>query len=184
MVRDVRSGNVLDTSDMVTGEHQTQRCRFRTTSVWPSHLLTSASVVFPWRNLDAVLLLLLVHDQVHAGAQFLEVGVVGMRRVHSDACVQVDSAASVLGIDGQDGSGDVPLPEGVERVVEERSADSSPPCRRDNAEFIDQCAVRIAGRFRVADAEGDDLPVFDGEEPQRRIEVVFAHQVHATFDVP
>ena len=110
-------------------------------------------------------------------ARFFDVGVVGMRRVHSDACVQADGAVSVLGIDGQDGSGDVPLPEGGKRVVEEGSADSSPSGCREDTEFIDQSALRVAGRLRVAHAEGDDLPVLDGEEPQRRIEVVFAHPV-------
>jgi len=97
--------------------------------------------------------------------------------VHANACVQADGAVSVLGIDGQDGSVDVSLPQGGKRVVEQSSADSSPPCCREDAEFIDRSAGRVAGCFRVADAEGNDLPVFNGKEPQRRMEVVFAHPV-------
>jgi len=62
-------------------------------------------------------------------------------------------------------------------VVEQGSADPSPSCRRQDAQLIDQSALRISGRFRVARAEGDDLPVLDGKEPQRRIEVVLAHPV-------
>ena len=119
----------------------------------------------------------LLRHEVHAGAQFLDVGVVSKRRVHANACVQADGAVSVLGIDGQDGSVDVSFPQDGERVVEEGSADSSPSSCRDDAQLIDQSALRVAGRFRVANAEGDDSPIFDGKEPQRRVEVVFAHPV-------